>query len=185
MTTEAKLKYALKEMMLSTPLEEINVTALCDKCECHRQTFYYHFQDVYDLLAAIFLNESIEGLDEAKTPREVLYSLLNYSKSNFVFLRASYNSAAHDLVDDFFYGKIMAKLFAILSANDDFTLSKDAYRSLSRRYAKMVADEFGFCFKDVTVTPVRFERTMKKYIDASLRTVFNALVDLANEEKKK
>jgi AcrR family transcriptional regulator len=66
MTTEAKFKYALKEMMLSKPLEEINVTVLCDKCGCHRQTFYYHYQDIYDLLAAIFLNEDIAGLDKAK-----------------------------------------------------------------------------------------------------------------------
>jgi AcrR family transcriptional regulator len=97
MTTEAKFKYALKEMMLSKPLEEINVTVLCDKCACHRQTFYYHYQDIYDLLAAIFLNEDIEGLDKAKDAKETLLAFFSYAKENFVFLRSSYNSAAHDL----------------------------------------------------------------------------------------
>lgn len=185
MTTEAKFKYALKEMMLSKPLEAINVTVLCDKCGCHRQTFYYHYQDIYDLLAAIFLNEKIEGLDEASDTESTLYAFLAYSKDNFVFLRSTYNSAAHDLVDDFIYGKIMTKLFSLFSSDDNYSLGKDACRNLARRYAKIVADEFGYCFKDVSVTPAKFERSMRRFIKASLSTVFPSLVELSREEKKK
>ena len=185
MTTEAKFKNALKEMMLSKPLEEINVTVLCDKCGCHRQTFYYHYQDIYDLLAAIFLNENIEGLDQAKEAGDTLTAFLNYAKSNFVFLRSAYNSAARDLVDDFFYSKIAAKVFSILSVNNSHGLTKDAYRNAARRYAKIVSDEFGYCFKDVALTPVKFEKTMKKFITASLSILFPALIDLGKEEKKK
>jgi AcrR family transcriptional regulator len=185
MTTEAKFKYALKEMMLSKPLEAINVTLLCEKCDCHRQTFYYHYQDIYDLLAAIFLNEKIEGLDTTSDTKEVLYAFLNYSRENFVFIRSTYNSAAHDLVDDFFYGKIMAKLFIILSAKDNYGLGKDAYRAIARRYSKIVSDEFGYCFKDIDITPARFEKNMKKFIDSSLLTIFPSLLELAREEKKK
>jgi AcrR family transcriptional regulator len=185
MTTEAKFKYALKEMMLSKPLEEINVTVLCDKCACHRQTFYYHYQDIYDLLAAIFLNEDIEGLDKAKDAKETLAAFLAYAKENFVFLRSSYNSAARDLVDDFFYSKITAKLLSILTSTNNYGLQKDSYRNIARRYAKIVSDEFGYCFKDVGITPIKFEKTMHRFIDASLISVFPALVELAKEEKKK
>jgi hypothetical protein len=185
MTTEAKFKYALKDMMLSTPLSEINVTVLCEKCGCHRQTFYYHYQDIYDLLAAIFLNEKIEDLDNANDVKGMLYCFLTYTKTNFVFLRSSYNSAARDLVDDFFYGKIMTKMFTLLSNNDNYSLSKDAYRSLSRRYSKIVGDEFGYCFKDVSLTPVKFEKNMRKFIDSSLLTVFPSLVELSKEERKR
>ena len=185
MTTEAKFKYALKEMMLTKPLESINVTALCEKCDCHRQTFYYHYQDIYDLLAAIFLNENIPGLLEATDAKETLNSLLSYSTQNFVFLRSSYNSAAHDLVDDFFYNKIMTKTFSLLTDGNKYGLSKDGYRNVARRYAKIVGDEFGYCFKDVAITPAKFEKGMKKFIDASIFRVFPALIDLSKEEKKK
>ena len=135
MTTEAKFKYALKEMMLTKPLSEINVTLLCAKCSCHRQTFYYHYQDIYDLLTAIFLNEQIKGLDEATTVEATLMCFLNYSKENFVFLRSTYNSAAYDLVDDLFYSKIMTKLFSILCKDKPAGLSKEGCRSLARRYS--------------------------------------------------
>ena len=103
----------------------------------------------------------------------------------FRSLRSSYNSAAHDLVDDFFYSKIMAKMFSILTIADNYNLQKDSYRNIARRYAKIVSDEFGYCFKDVGLTPVKFDKTMRKFITASLDTVFPSLVQLAQEEKKK
>ena len=80
------------------PLEEINVTALCKKCGCHRQTFYYHYQDIYDLIAAIFLNENLEKIDSCKDVKSTLKAFLQYVKDNFSFLRSTYNSAARDLV---------------------------------------------------------------------------------------
>lgn len=185
MTTEAKFKYALKEMMLSKPLEEINVTVLCDKCECHRQTFYYHYQDIYDLLAAIFLNEKIEGLDQTDSVLAALYCFLDYAKENFVFLRSTYTSAAHDLVDDFFYGKMTTKLFDVLSKKNAYGLSRDGYRSVARRYAKTLSDELGYGFKDISITPNRFEKVMKKFFDSSYENVFPAFVELSKEEKAK
>jgi AcrR family transcriptional regulator len=185
MTTEAKFKYALKEMMLSHPLEDINVTVLCEKCECHRQTFYYHYQDIYDLLAAIFLNERIEGLDQASDVMEALGCFLGYAKSNFVFLRSTCTSSAHDLVDDFFYGKITTKLFDVLSKKDAYGLSRDGYRAVARRYAKTLSDELGYGFRDISITPSRFERNMKSFFIASYSTVFPAFVALSKEGKTK
>lgn len=184
MTTEAKFKYALKEMMLSKTLDEINVTSLCKKCGCHRQTFYYHYQDIYDLLAAIFLSEAVPGLTEATTPKAVLSCLLAYSKENLAFLRSSYGSAAHELVDDFFYNKIMTKMFSLLSADARSGLDKNACRDVARRYANVVGDEFGYCFKDIHVTVARFEKSMNAFISSSLTTVLPALIQLSKEEKE-
>lgn len=185
MTTEAKFKYALKEMMLSRPLEDINVTVLCSKCDCHRQTFYYHYQDIYDLLAAIFLNERIEGLDQASDVTMTLDRFLQYAKDNFVFLRSTYTSSAHDLVDDFFYSKMTTKLFDVLSKQNSYGLNKDAYRTIARRYAKSLSDELGYSFKDISVTPSRFEKNIKKFFALSFTTLFPSLVTLSKEEKGK
>ena len=185
MTTEAKFKYALKEMMLSRPLEEINVTVLCDKCECHRQTFYYHYQDIYDLLAAIFLNERITGLDQAEDVMGSLDCFLAYAKDNFVFLRSTYTSAAHDLVDDFFYGKMTTKLFDVLSKKNDYGLTRDGYRSVARRYAKTLSDELGYGFKDMSITPNRFEKSMKKFFVSSYAILFPSFLELSKEVKAK
>lgn len=185
MTTEAKFKYALKEMMMTMPLEDINVTALCQKCGCHRQTFYYHFQDIYDLLAAYFLNEQVDGLQNAEELDKALEALMDYSKKNFAFLKSFYNSAAHDLVDDFFYNKLVNKVFTILTSKNNYRLTTNGYRSVARRYSRFVADEFGHYFKDASLTMTRFDKGMKKFIKSSLLTVFPSLISLSKEEKKR
>lgn len=184
MITEAKLKYALKEMMEECPLEEINVTALCQRCGCHRQTFYYHYQDIYDLIAAIFLNEEIFDLEKAKTAEDVLMAFLKYSVDNFSFLRATYNSAARDLTEDFIFGKLNAKLLSLWRGNKDKSLKIDGKRKAARRFAHAVAGEFGNCFKDTKLTPEKFEKTMKQYIYNSIDTLLPAVRELSKLEEK-
>lgn len=185
MTTEARLKYALKEMMLTKSLNEVNVTSLCERCGCHRQTFYYHYQDIYDLLAAIFLNEKIPGLNDADDIKDCLIALIGYAKENYDFLRSSYNSAAHDLVENFFYSKIMSKAFVILVSSNKYGLTKDQYRTVARRFARFIGDELAYSFKDMRMTPLRFEKNTKKFSSCAVLTVLPGLVELSKEEKRK
>ncbi len=185
MVTEAKFKHALKEMMAEMPLEDINVTSLCKRCDCHRQTFYYHFQDIYDLIAAIFLNESMRLLDKAKSAKESIKALLNYAKENFAFLRSTYNSAARDLTDDFLFGKINAKLLSLWGKDETLDLKIEGKRSVARRFAHFVADEFGYCFKDPKLTPEKFSRRMSKFADSAVTIILPELFALSKKEEAK
>ena len=48
--TKAMLCQALKKKMAQKPLDKITIRELADDCGLKRQAFYYHFQDIYDLL---------------------------------------------------------------------------------------------------------------------------------------
>ena len=50
MRTKRKMADALKELMQNTAFEKITVSDITDLSQIHRQTFYYHFQDRYELL---------------------------------------------------------------------------------------------------------------------------------------
>lgn len=185
MITEAKFKYALKEMMAELPLEDINVTALCQKCGCHRQTFYYHYQDIYDLIAAIFLNEEIVELERAKATADSLKAFVHYVKGNFSFLRATYNSAAKDLTDDFIFNKLNAKFVYLWTADPTIALKRDGCRNAARRFAHIVADEFGYCFKDPKLTPEKFTRRMNKFADNCTAIILPQIIALSKKEEGK
>lgn len=185
MTTEAKLKKALREAMSEKPLSEINVTKLCETCKIHRQTFYYHYQDIYDLLTAIFLSEEIDGLDSSKTIDEALLAVLRYYKANFVFLRSAYGSSASEFVDDFIYGKIMMKSFSIFLATEKYKLSKEESRTLARRYGRFVTQEYSHWLKNTLVSPARFEKSTKHFIAASNKNVLPSLIKAIYEERTK
>lgn len=55
--TERALTEALTELLEERPLDKINVVDITDKCGLTRNTFYYHFHDVYDALNCYFTNE--------------------------------------------------------------------------------------------------------------------------------
>lgn len=49
-TTKRALESSLKKLLLEKPLNKITVTDICEDCGISRMTFYYHFQDIYDLV---------------------------------------------------------------------------------------------------------------------------------------
>ena len=53
-----KLANAMKECMVSSPVEKITVKEICDTCGVTRQTFYRNFQDKYDLINWYLYNYS-------------------------------------------------------------------------------------------------------------------------------
>ena len=48
--TKYRLAHAMKECMETTPVENITVKQLTEKCQITRQTFYRNFLDKYDLI---------------------------------------------------------------------------------------------------------------------------------------
>jgi len=103
MKTEYRFAEALKEMMSEVSLDSISVTSLCKKCKVNRQTFYYHFHDIYDLLALVFLNEKISGIDEARDSVEMVTAIYSYYEKNQTFIEGTINSAGKDLFQEFVY----------------------------------------------------------------------------------
>lgn len=185
MITEAKLKYALKDMMKTLPLGEINVTELCKRCGCHRQTFYYHYQDIYDLVAAIFLNEDLSKMEAATDVKGVLKGFLAYAQGNLPFLIATYNSAARDLTEDFIFGKINAKMFSLWSERGtEPKLGKEAIRRASRRLARLVSDEFGNCFRTQNLTPEGFGKKMRSTIKLIEECMVPAILTMSKKEER-
>ncbi|HCY78991.1 MAG TPA: dihydroxyacetone kinase transcriptional activator DhaS, partial [Clostridiales bacterium] len=53
-STKEALGNALKKMLSVKPIDKITVKDLVEECGVNRQTFYYHFDDVYDLLEWVF-----------------------------------------------------------------------------------------------------------------------------------
>lgn len=48
--TKKAILQTFQEMLEKMPFDKITVSALAAKCEISPNTFYYHFQDIYDLL---------------------------------------------------------------------------------------------------------------------------------------
>ena len=103
MKTEYRFAEALKSLMSEVPLDSISVSLLAKKCRVRRQTFYYHFHDIYDLLTLVFLNEIIPDIDECKNLKQMIKTIYYYYDKNKAFIDATINSACKDLFQEFIH----------------------------------------------------------------------------------
>ena len=53
MKTEQIFQEGLRTLLKQKPLDEINVIMLCDFVKSNRQTFYYHFRDISDVVDVV------------------------------------------------------------------------------------------------------------------------------------
>lgn len=61
--TKKMLKEGLLVLLKEKPISQITVIELCDSVDINRGTFYYHYDDIYDMLSTIeeeFFNEFYE-----------------------------------------------------------------------------------------------------------------------------
>ena len=137
MKTEHRLAEALKEMMSEMPLDEISVTLLVKKCRVNRQTFYYHFHDIYDLLTLVFLDEKIPDIENVDSIDSMIKCIFSYYQKNSQFINATTNSAAKDLFEEFIYNATYKTILKIINEQPDSKkLHHNDRKAIARFYSQ-------------------------------------------------
>lgn len=62
--TKRKLTESLKQLMRKKPINKISIREIAEGAEMNRQTFYYHFEDVYDIIRWMYLQETAVLLEK-------------------------------------------------------------------------------------------------------------------------
>ena len=99
--TKKKLAGALKELMQNSTFEKITVSDITEKCNMHRQTFYYHFQDRYELLDWIFQKEIIEPFQDnisSDNLQEKFFNLFETMAASKKFYQNALQTSSDDLI---------------------------------------------------------------------------------------
>jgi len=140
--TKKAIIAALKELTRTKSFDKISISDITKACGLNRQTFYYHFQDKYELLNWIYYNECfvpiMDGISFENWDLKML-SLLRLMKSEPYFYRNTIQSDEanfHDYLLD-----ITSALFSevIGEQNDDNHLDLEDKKFFSRFYA------YGIC----------------------------------------
>ena len=59
--TEKRIQNTFFKLLKTYEINQIDVTKICKASKITRQTFYYHFESVYDLIFAIYIDKNIES----------------------------------------------------------------------------------------------------------------------------
>ncbi len=109
--TKYALAAALKKLMAQKPIDKISIHDLTESCGIRRQTFYYHFEDVYDLLRWMFQEEAVALLKQHEGTllwQEGLLQLFHYIEVNRAVCLCALKSVGREHLKRFFQADIHA-----------------------------------------------------------------------------
>lgn len=102
--TKKALSASLKELMKHKELNKITVSDISEHCGVNRQTFYYHFKDVIDLVDWIYMTEAVSKIENYRSYDTWLMGLrmiFRYAEENKNFCLKTYHSFARNHLEKF------------------------------------------------------------------------------------
>ncbi|KGK87751.1 hypothetical protein SDC9_135404 [bioreactor metagenome] len=116
--TKKALANSLKELMKDIPLNKISVKQIVESCGLNRQTFYYHFQDIYDLTEWIYRTEAVESISQYRsydTWTDGFYRIFIYIENNKAFCLNTLNSLGRNHLDTYLYSVTNELLMGVVN----------------------------------------------------------------------
>lgn len=119
--TKSAYAHALRNLLIKKPLQKISIGELSTACNKNRNTFYYHFTDIYDLLRWMLQQECDYVLEQIKpydSTEDALGYILKYIDNNKSMIRKIYESMGHDEMRRNYYDNFYALLNAVIRGGE-------------------------------------------------------------------
>lgn len=185
--TKERLALSLKKHMEKKPLEKITIRELTEDCNLNRQTFYYHFQDIYELTTWMFRQEAMELLKEKenyKSWQESLLLLLNYVDTNKAFWNHVLDSLGHANLKEIFYEDAQHIMNLILEEQlkqlEQLTVSSQYTKFLSNFYIEAISSALIDWVKGTLNLSVN---ELMQYLEVTLYDTLKAALQRAAHEQ--
>lgn len=106
LNTKKAFSSSLKKIMQKKSFSKITISEIVTDCGVNRNTFYYHFEDIQDLLKWTLEQEAVEivkSFDLILDSEEAILFVLKYVEENKHILNCAYDSIGRDELRRFFY----------------------------------------------------------------------------------
>ena len=104
--TKKALEASLKKLMMKKPLDKITIRDITDDCGISRMTFYYHFQDIYDLIEWVCVEDAraaLQGKKTCATWNEGLEQIFEAVLDNKTFILNAYRCISREQMENFLF----------------------------------------------------------------------------------
>jgi probable dihydroxyacetone kinase regulator len=137
--TKKAIAESLIKLAKTKPFDKITVTDIVNDCGVNRMTFYYHFQDIYDLVNWILLDKGSEILD-GKTSydnwQEGLKKILDEMLSYKEIIINAYSSINRETLDRYLNQVTFKLLYDVVNEEaKGFNISPDDKKFIASFYS--------------------------------------------------
>lgn len=126
--TKKALAASLKKLLAQKPLDKITVIDIVEDCEVNRQTFYYHFKDIYDLVEWIYSNDATKAIDGKKTYdtwQQGFLHIFEYVIENKAFIVNTYHSISREHLESYLHNETYNLLIGVIKEKADGMAVRD------------------------------------------------------------
>lgn len=131
--TKRALAAALKSLLAERPFAKVSVREICEACGMSRKSFYYHFQDKYELLNWIFFTEFVSRIrtGEEENAWMLMAALCDYFYENRGFYRRAFEVEGQNSFCEYFreiLGVLLqSEMEMIFGSEEDIAFCTDFY----------------------------------------------------------
>lgn len=140
--TKKAIVEGMKELTKKKAFDKITVSDIAEICGLNRQTFYYHFQDKYDLVNWIYYNEIIaavvDGLTYENCMEKVLQMLNKMKADDYFYISTLKASVKNEFEESLF--KVVRELFCDIISE----IVEDFHATMEEDEIKFIADFYSF-----------------------------------------
>lgn len=115
--TKVAMSNALKEQLKKKKLSKITINDIASACNISRMTFYYHFQDIYDLTEWTLEEAAGRAIGENRTYDSWQYgfeNLLEELQGNQVLILNIYRSMDREMIERYLLKKAESLLMPVV-----------------------------------------------------------------------
>ena len=115
--TKRALEQALKSVLKTKNLKKVTIQDIADECGINRNTFYYHFKDIYDLVEWICIEDGKKALSQYRQYdnwENGTIGLLNMMLENKAFVENVYRNVGRERIESFLFPQIKQVIASIV-----------------------------------------------------------------------
>ena len=162
---EKQIEDKFFELLEKHSIEEIDVNMICNELHIRRQSFYYHYRNVYDLVYSIYLNKEIK-CEDSNNFDCIIKSLLDFLFDDEDFNREIHESNASDILSQYVFSYLVRHIGELIKKEN---YSLDEHKDITRFISKALAEQILFYFsnKDYTKSDINVKINSLIKIDLS------------------
>ena len=179
-TTKRLLTESLKRLMALKPLNKISIREITEGCSVNRQTFYYHFEDIYDQVRWMFHQEAVKLLDQREgilVWQDGLLQLFRYLEENREVCLCAMHSMGHEHLRRFFQSDIYDIIHRVIDQlTEDLHTNEEQKDILTHFYVSALAGTVeSWLLGELSYTPETLvaaaDRIIREHITGALMTL--------------
>ena len=136
--TKQALIASFKKLLETEPFDKITISDITNDCGLSRQTFYYHFRDIFDMIRWIYNSESLNeigGRGGYGTWQDKIRELFDYTLNNKSLILGTFNSKCRNDLVGYYMDVIIRKISDIVEMKSDGDIAEKDKKFIASVYA--------------------------------------------------